>query len=90
MSESLGCLTVRSSARVVKILTGDGTTFHADVRRDGQYTCKGMVYAEMFYGVWCCFTEGWHPPSTRVLVRSVFRKEGHLPIKNRNKINGAE
>ena len=40
---------------------GDGTIFHADVRKDGHYTCKRMVYAEMFYG------GGWHPPSTRVL-----------------------
>ena len=39
-----------SSARVVKTLGGDGTTFHADVRRDGHYTCSGMVYAKMFYG----------------------------------------
>ena len=23
-----------------------------------------------------CFMGGWHPPSTRVLVRSVFREEG--------------
>ena len=28
---------------------GDGTTSHADVRRNGHYTCKGMVYAKMFY-----------------------------------------
>ena len=31
---------------------GRPTTFYADVRRDGHYrpTCKGMVYAKMFYG----------------------------------------
>ena len=29
---------------------GDGTTFHADVKRDGDYTCKGMVNAKMFNG----------------------------------------
>ena len=29
---------------------GDGTIFHADVRKDGHYTCKRMVYDEMFYG----------------------------------------
>ena len=44
------------SARVEKTLMGDGrptgTSFHADVRRDGHYrpTCKGMVYAKMIYG----------------------------------------
>ena len=38
------------SARVVKTLKGDGTTFHAEVKRDGHYTCKGMVYAKMFNG----------------------------------------
>ena len=29
---------------------GGGTTFHAEIRKDGHYTCVGMVYAEMFYG----------------------------------------
>ena len=29
---------------------GDGTTFHADVRRDDRCTCKGMVYAKCFVG----------------------------------------
>ena len=55
---------------------GDGrpAIFYADVRRDGHYrpTCKGMVYAKMFYGGWCCFLGGWHPshpPSTRVLLQ---------------------
>ena len=38
----------RRSARVVKSLMGDGTTFHADVKTDGHYTCKGMVHAKMF------------------------------------------
>ena len=27
----------------------DGTTFRADVRRDGHYTCKGTVYVKMSY-----------------------------------------
>ena len=49
-----------ASAQVVKILMGDGTLFHADVRRDGHYTCKGMVYAKMFYGDGVVFRE--HPP----------------------------
>ena len=42
------------SARVVKTLMGDGTTFHADVRSNDHCTCKGMVYAKMFCGGWCC------------------------------------
>ena len=36
------------SARVVKHLWGDGTTSHADIRRDDHCTCMGMVYAKMF------------------------------------------
>ena len=39
------------SARVVKTLMGDGTIFHAVVRRDDH---KEMVYAKMFCGGWCC------------------------------------
>ena len=42
------------SARVVKILMGDNTTFHADVRRNDHCTYKEMVYAKMFCGGWCC------------------------------------
>ena len=33
-----------------KHLWGDGTTFHADVRRDDHCTCKGIVHAKMFCG----------------------------------------
>ena len=45
-------VTIIGSARVVKTLMGGGraTTFHADLKRDGHYSCKGMVYAKMFYG----------------------------------------
>ena len=45
---SLILVTIIGSARVVKTLMGDGTTFHAHVKRDGHYSCKGMVYAKMF------------------------------------------
>ena len=38
------------SARVVQTLVKNGTTFHADVWREGRYTCMGIVYAKMFYG----------------------------------------
>ena len=69
LTDSFECFLI-ISARVVKHLWGDGrpTTFYADLRRDGNCTCKGMVYAKLFYGGWCCFPGGWHPPSTRVLL----------------------
>ena len=36
------------------------TIFYADVRRDGHYrpTCKGVVYAKMFYGEMVLFFGG--------------------------------
>ena len=41
---------------------GDGATCHADIRKDGHNSYKGIVYAKIFY-------EGIpHLPSTRVLV----------------------
>ena len=36
--------------------------FHADVRRDDHYTCKGMVYAKMFYGEMVLFFGGMASP----------------------------
>ena len=56
------CRLVITSARVVKTLMGYGATCHADVRKDGHDSYKGIVYAKIFY-------EGIpHFPSTRVLV----------------------
>ena len=60
-----------ASARVVKYLWGDGTTFHADVKRDGHCTCKGIVYADMFYGGMVLFSGGMPSPSTRVLSNAL-------------------
>ena len=40
--------TVITSARVVKTLMGDGATCHADVRKDGHDSYKGIVYAKIF------------------------------------------
>ena len=51
-----------SSARVEKISMGDGTTFHADVRRDGHYTCKRIVNVKMFYGWMVLFSGGMASP----------------------------
>ena len=55
---------------MVKHLWGNGATFHADVWRDGQYTCKGMVYARIFYVRTVLFSGGMPSPSTPVLIIS--------------------
>ena len=60
---------------------GDGTTFHADVRRDDHCTCKGMVYAKMFCGAWCCL--GWKHDSNFGKLRMkksrfVLKKKGFI------------
>ena len=47
---------------------GGDTTFHAGVRRDGHYTCKGLVYAKIFYGEMVLFFRGMASPITRVLI----------------------
>ena len=60
-------VTIIGSARVVKTLMGvKATTFHADLKRDGYYSCKGTVYAKMFYGGMVLFSGGMASPSNRV------------------------
>ena len=50
------------SSRFAKTLMGGGTTFHPVVKRDGHYTCKGMVYTKMLYGGMMLFSGDWASP----------------------------
>ena len=47
---------------LLKHLWGDDTTFYADERKDGDYTCKKMVYAKMFYDGVVLFYGGMASP----------------------------
>ena len=49
------------SARVVKTLMGNGASFACIRKRGVVIIYRGVVYAKMFYGGWCCFPAGWHP-----------------------------
>ena len=68
----LSVLSARRKARAVTHLRGDGACFHIH-----GIIYRGMVYAKMFYGGWCCFLGGWHPPSTRILAERTNIQHSH-------------
>ena len=56
--------TIYAVLESLKHLWGDGATFHADVSRDGHYTCKGMVYTKIFSGGMVLFSGGMASPAS--------------------------
>ena len=70
--EGGGCWLLTASvvhriARLVKTLMGGWCNLFTQTKGGKVIIYRGMAYAKMFYGGWCCFSGGRHPPSTRAL-----------------------